>query len=408
MPDALSEVTATDHGAYRGCKTVAILKAMPVRWLVWSVALVAGVVGGIGIAIARQAPTGGPQGIPAAESIPNPRLDPGTRLNAAAPGFTLTDQFGRTASLSSFRGKVVVLSFNDPECTTICPLTTTAMVEAKKLLGPAARDVQLLGVSANPLATQVKWVHAYSQAHGMLHQWLFLTGSLRRLKRVWSAYGIDAAVVQGAIDHTPATYVIDPRGRETGLFISQMSYSSVPQLAQVIARGIADDLPGHPRLRHTMSLAPIPLIGPRQRATLPKASGGGTVQLGPGHGPRLLLFFDTWESELSNLSSDLLGLNRYAGRESVPPLVAVDEADVEPSARALPNFLRRIPALSYPVAIDATGRVADGYGVQDSPWLTLVSGSGEILWRYDVAVDGWPSTTSLLSRVRAALAHARG
>ena len=75
---------------------------------------------------------------------------------------------------------------------------------------------------------------------------------------------------------------------------------------------------------------------------------------------------------------------------------------------SLTDFLRRIPALSYPVAVDPDGRVADGYGVQDSPWLTLVSGSGKILWRYDVATQGWPSTTSLVNRVHAALAHARG
>ena len=44
----------------------------------------------------------------------------------------------------------------------------------------------------------------------MLHQWRFLTGSIRELKRVWRAYYIEAAVVNGAIDHTPATYVIGP------------------------------------------------------------------------------------------------------------------------------------------------------------------------------------------------------
>ena len=52
----------------------------------------------------------------------------------------------------------------------------------------------------------MKWVRAYSQAHGMLHKWRFLTGSLAELKRVWRAYGIAAAVVNGMIDHTPATY----------------------------------------------------------------------------------------------------------------------------------------------------------------------------------------------------------
>ena len=37
----------------------------------------------------------------------------------AAPGFTLTDQAGRTLSLASFRGHAVVLEFMDPHCTDI-------------------------------------------------------------------------------------------------------------------------------------------------------------------------------------------------------------------------------------------------------------------------------------------------
>jgi len=389
---------------------------MPLRSLVWSAALVVGIGAGVGIAAARQPESETTPTIPMAPHVANPRLDPGTPLNTVAPGFTLTDQFGRKVSLNALRGKVVVLSFNDPKCTTICPLTTTAMLEAKKLLGPAAADVQLLGVGANPEATQVKWVRAYSQVHGMLHKWLFLTSSLPRLTRVWKSYGIAAQVVQGMIDHTPATYVIDPRGRETRLFISEMSYSSVPQLAVVLARGIAAALPGHPRVRDTVSLAAIPPLGPRKVVSLPRA-GGGTVQLGPGNDPQLLLFFNTWEREISDLPADLEHLDRYAAINTemippgaeVPPLVAIDEADVEASPSSLPTFLHGLPhSLGYPVGIDRTGRVADGYGVQDSPWLTLVSSSGKILWSYDVAVNGWPRAAWLVSRVHAALAQARG
>jgi cytochrome oxidase Cu insertion factor (SCO1/SenC/PrrC family) len=43
----------------------------------------------------------------------NPDLDPGTPLSGRAPDFTLTDQFDRRVSLHSFRGKVVILAFND-------------------------------------------------------------------------------------------------------------------------------------------------------------------------------------------------------------------------------------------------------------------------------------------------------
>jgi cytochrome oxidase Cu insertion factor (SCO1/SenC/PrrC family) len=380
---------------------------MPRRWIVWSAALVVGIAGGVGIAEATQAPSEAAATIPRIPQI-NPRLDPGTRLSAVAPGFKLTDQFGNTISLRHFRGKVVVLSFNDPQCTTICPLTTTAMVDAKEMLGNS-RHVALVGISANPDATQVKWVRAYSQAHGMMRKWRFLTGSPRQLRRVWSSYGIGAAVVQGAIDHTPATYIIDPNGRMTRLFLTNMAYSSVEQLAMELARAISADLPNHPRPSVRVSLAPISVIGPRQHTTLEKWNPYGQLRLGPGHGPRLLLFFNTWDDEMSNLRSELVRLNRYAALGSVAPLVAINEADVEPAGPlVVSSFLERIPALSYPVAVDRDGRVADGYGVEDSPWLTLVSGSGKILWRHDVTVKGWPTTAQLVSRVRAALAHARG
>jgi protein SCO1/2 len=98
----------------------------------------------------------------------NPHLDPGSPLSGPGPDFTLSDQFGQSVSLHSFRGKVVMLAFNDSECTTICPLTTTAMVDAKKLLGAAGSRVQLLGIDANPKANAIEDVLSYSQVHGML------------------------------------------------------------------------------------------------------------------------------------------------------------------------------------------------------------------------------------------------
>ncbi|HTZ24545.1 MAG TPA: redoxin domain-containing protein, partial [Streptosporangiaceae bacterium] len=44
------------------------------------------------------------------------------QLNEPAPGFTLTSQDGHQVSLSSLRGKVVLLTFLDPVCTTDCPI----------------------------------------------------------------------------------------------------------------------------------------------------------------------------------------------------------------------------------------------------------------------------------------------
>ena len=374
------------------------------QWIVLGIALLIGIGAGAAISIVRT--TNAPASpVVSTPVIANPQLDPGAPLSAVAPGFTLTDQFGKRISLRSLRGKVVVLSFNDPECTTICPLTTTAMLHAKEMLGPAASQVDLIGVGANPVATQVKWVRAYSKAHGMLHKWRFLTGSLPELRRVWRAYGIEAAVINGAIDHTPATYLIDSQGRESRLYMTEMSYSSVDQLGYEIAQSVAALLPGHPTLHGAQPLAPLSLLGPRKHVTLPRA-GGGSVRLGPGSGPHLVLFFDTWETEVSDLSAHLQELNGYqraAAGSGLPPLVAIDEAKVERSPGALPSFLRSLPQpLSYPVAVDESGRVADGYHVQDSPWLELVSRSGRIVFFRDLAL-GWPTLPQLLAKVRASL-----
>jgi cytochrome oxidase Cu insertion factor (SCO1/SenC/PrrC family) len=378
------------------------------QWTILGLALLAGV--GIGAAVAatrpaRETPSGS---LSASPATTNPQLDPGARLSAVAPTFTLTDQFDKRVSLRSLRGKVVVLTFNDPKCTTICPLTTTALLRAKKLLGPAASRVDLIGVGANPDATEVKWVRAYSRAHGMLHKWHFLTGSLPQLRRVWRAYHIEAAVVSGSVDHTPATYVIGANGRESRLYETAMAYSSVDQLGYELAQSIAALLPGRPHVRDKEPSAQPVLYGPRDPVTLPRA-GGGLVRLGPGSGAHIVLFFDSWETEVTDLSKQLEALNRYqaaAQRNGLPPLVAIDEAGVEASPQALPRFLRSLHhPLSYPVAVDHNGSVADGYRVQDSPWLELISAKGRFLFYEDLAVKDWPNLRQLLATVTAALAR---
>ena len=329
----------------------------------------------------------------------NPILDPGQPLTGPAPDFTLTDQFGHPVSLHSLRGKVVLLAFNDSECTTICPLTTTAMLDAKAMLGRAGSEVALLGVNANPDATAVHYVLSYSELHGMTRAWRFLTGSIGQLDHVWRAYHIEHAIVAGQVDHTPALFVIDRQGRLRKLYITQQSYAAVGQLGQLVAEEVASLLPGHPRVDSRLSYARVRGTSRTARVTLPRA-GGGTVSVGPAGGkPHLYVFFATWDREVGDLARELESLNAYHGE-----LTAVDEASVEPSPRALPAFLRtlRRPP-SYPIALDTTGRLADGYEVQDQPWFVLIGADGRILWFRDAGVDGWPAPTTLAAQVRAAL-----
>src|SRR5262249_59015402 len=111
------------------------------------------------------------------------------------------------------------------ECTNVCPLTTVSMVAARELLGAAASHVQLLGVDANPHATSVPDVLAYSRAHAMVNQWDFLTGTLPQLQATWRAYHIAVQIEHGESDHTPALFVIEPQGPRRPLHLTQMHYA---------------------------------------------------------------------------------------------------------------------------------------------------------------------------------------
>jgi len=380
------------------------------RWrIVSGGALLCGIAVAMPLVLLASSSGSSPSQSQAQELESNPYLDPGTPLSRTAPDFTLDDQFGRPVSLHSFRGKVVILAFNDSECTTICPLTTQAMLDARAMLGKAASRVQLLGVDANPTATSVEDVLSYSQLHGMLHAWHFLTGSLAQLKRVWKSYAIEAAVERGQITHTQALFVIDSHGREAKVYLTQQSYASIGELGQLLAREVSSLLPGRPTVHSNVSYAPIPGISPTSAATLP-AAGGGTVPIGPGRAPRLYLFFATWDQEVTSLAGHLTALSRYqdaAGRSGLPALTAVDEGSVEPSPEALTGFLHRLPRrLSYPVAIDRSGRVADGYEVQGQPWFVLISPAGRILYYRLVSAAGWPSQPELTRLMREALARA--
>lgn len=333
-------------------------------------------------------------------------VDPGTPIDKQpAPDIHLINQFGQPTSLSQFRGKVVLLAFVDSECTTVCPLTTVEMVLARQMLGAAGGSVQLLGVDANPQATAVSDVMAYSRVHDMVNQWDFLTGTKAQLSSTWAKFHIYTQISRGLVDHTPALFLIDRQGRERAVYLTQMVYTSISRQAVVLARQISALLPGHPRVSGNAPTTPQASLDPSQSVSLPSATtSGGTVKLAPGT-PHLVMFFATWLSETSDLKASLIRLNSYAAtarKQHLPALTAVDEATTEPSTNAVRSFLRHLGTpLAYPVGLDASGRVADGYQVQDQPWFALTSASGKILWSH----DGWLPLSSLERAVRQ---HATG
>ncbi len=122
-------------------------------------------VGAIGLIILGAAPMAAAQANPVADTILAQAIDGSAApLNYRAPGFSLTDQHGRTVSLSSLRGKVVLLTFLDPVCTSDCPLEAQEFREAGQLLGAADRKVELVAIVANPVDYQIGYTRAFDPA----------------------------------------------------------------------------------------------------------------------------------------------------------------------------------------------------------------------------------------------------
>jgi cytochrome oxidase Cu insertion factor (SCO1/SenC/PrrC family) len=137
-------------------------------------------------------------------------------LNLPAPGFQLTDQNGQPVSLAGLRGKVVLMTFLDPVCTTDCPIIGAEMKEARVLLGSADKNVELVAVVANPTYRAVAFTQAFDREEGLntVPNWLYLTGSLSQLSQVWRQYGVTVEnLAAGSMSaHNDLAVVIDRTG----------------------------------------------------------------------------------------------------------------------------------------------------------------------------------------------------
>jgi cytochrome oxidase Cu insertion factor (SCO1/SenC/PrrC family) len=208
----------------------------------------------------------------------NPDLDPGTSLGGvAAPEISLVNQFGQAMSLSQFRGTVVLLSFDNALCTTVCPADHAGDAAGQAASGRGQRRCAAARRGRQPRRHVHRGRDGYSRARQMVNQWDFLAGTRAQLAAVWREYGIYAQVEQGVVDHTPAPFLIDQRGRERRIYLTAMACSSISQQAQVVAQQVSGLLPGHPALSRHVPLSAVAGLTPRRGwrgcPTSPRASG---------------------------------------------------------------------------------------------------------------------------------------
>jgi cytochrome oxidase Cu insertion factor (SCO1/SenC/PrrC family) len=139
-----------------------------------------------------------------------------TSLDLPAPGFSLTDQDGQAVTLASLHGKVVLMTFLDPVCTTDCPIIAQEFKQTGELLGVKDKDIELVAIVANPTYYTTAFTQAFDRQEGLsgVPNWLYLTGSVSQLGAVWKQYGVSVAdLPAGAMSaHNDLAIVIDGSG----------------------------------------------------------------------------------------------------------------------------------------------------------------------------------------------------
>src|ERR1035438_5690386 len=173
--------------------------------------------GAVGVIILGAAPMAAAQASPVADTILAQAIDGSSApLNYRAAAFTLTDQHGKTVTLADLRGKVVLLGFLDPVCTSDCPLMGQEFRQAGQLLSADSAHVELVAVNYNPLYIQLGYLQAFDRQEGLdaLVNWLSLTGPRAQLQQVWHDYGLpDQVLLAGSmIGHGDYAFVIDQAG----------------------------------------------------------------------------------------------------------------------------------------------------------------------------------------------------
>ena len=136
--------------------------------------------------------------------------------NVRPPDVPLLEQHGRPTTFEKLQGKVLLVTYLDPVCTTDCPVIAQEFKQADSLLGSEARDVDLVAINANPLYRSPADLRAFDHQERLEHlpNWIYLTGSVGELRRLWSSFGVEIFVPGGGamVTHPDGAAIIDREG----------------------------------------------------------------------------------------------------------------------------------------------------------------------------------------------------
>ncbi len=120
--------------------------------------------------------------------------------------FSLTDQNGRTVTLTDLKGKVWVADFFFTSCQGACPIMTGQMAKLKRNLG--SEGLHLLSISVDPAVDTVEKLADYAKQFDAKDDWRFVTGEKSKIIEL-SVKGFHLSADEDPSSHSQRLVLID-------------------------------------------------------------------------------------------------------------------------------------------------------------------------------------------------------
>jgi protein SCO1/2 len=174
-------------------------------------------------------------------SLADPSAPKALKPNEAVPDFTLTDQNGRTVTLSKLAGTVVAVTFAYLRCPNpaYCFRLASNFGELQKRFATRlGKDLALLTIVIDPEHDEKGALADYARIWTTNPTWHFLTGPVAEIKRVAGRFGVEFWKDEGLLVHSFGTAVVDRQGRLVAILEgNQFSGKQLGDLVQNVMDG---------------------------------------------------------------------------------------------------------------------------------------------------------------------------
>lgn len=155
--------------------------------------------------------------------------------------FQMVDQTGKPVDQKILQGKWSAVFFGFTYCPDVCPGTLQGLSAATDILGPKAKNLQIVFISVDPGRDTVPQMKNFLSPDFVPKTTVGLSGTPEQVAAAAKAYRVYYAKVgEGpgyTVDHSTAIYLMDPKGR----FVTVIPYNLPPE---DIARRLADAMRG--------------------------------------------------------------------------------------------------------------------------------------------------------------------